>query len=78
VAAWERDASSREWSCYVASSRARDLMEVHGSRMRYLSAQLDSDSEARGVEYLDVFRETVQRIALWTREHLYEPEIANA
>jgi hypothetical protein len=78
VAAWERDASLQGWSCYVASSRARDLMELHGPRMRYLSAQLDSGFEARGVAYLDVFRETVQRIALWTREHLDQPETASA
>jgi hypothetical protein len=73
VAAWEREASLHGWSCYVASSRARDLMELHGRRMRYLSAQLDSGDEARGVEYLDVFQETVQRIAHWTRKQLYEP-----
>lgn len=78
VAAWEREASLQEWSCYVASSRARDLVEVHSPRMRYVSAQLDSGSEARGVEYLDVFQDTVQRMALWTREHLREPERANA
>lgn len=70
VAAWERDASLHGSSCYVASSRARDLMELHGSRMRYLSAQLDSGSEAPGAEYLDVFQATVQRVALWTRGHL--------
>jgi hypothetical protein len=76
--AWEREASHNGWSCYVASSRARDLMEVHAPRMRYLSAQLDSGSEARGAEYLDVFERAVQRIARWTREHLYQLENANA
>jgi len=78
VGAWEREASLHGWSCYVASSRARDLMELHGPRMRYLSAQLDSGSEARGAEYLDVFMRTVQRMALWAREHLYQPHRANA
>lgn len=78
VGAWEREATLHGWSCYVASSRARDLMELHGPRMRYLSAQLDSGSEARGAEYLKVFGGTVQRIALWTRERLYQPASANA
>jgi hypothetical protein len=69
---WEREASQQGWSSYVASSRARDLMEAQRRRLRYLDVKLVSGADARGAEYLQSFREIVETVSGWARKSLAE------
>jgi hypothetical protein len=64
---WESEAARSGWSAYVASSRARDLMEAQRRRLRYLDAPAAGAADARGAEYLEVFREVVESVSDWTR-----------
>ncbi|HEV2149227.1 MAG TPA: hypothetical protein VGR37_17630 [Longimicrobiaceae bacterium] len=72
VVRWAEEAEGEEWSGYYASSRARDLMEVHRRRLRYLQLHLAAGDWARGAAYLDPFRDIVERVSTWVRESLYE------
>lgn len=69
---WEHQAIQSGWSDYVASSRARDLMERHRSPLRYADVAMTSYNDARGADYLTSFAEIVQEIAGWTRRSLLE------
>lgn len=69
---WERDARQEGWSSYVASSRARDLMEVHRRRVRYLDISAAGVPDARGAAYLDLFHEVVGQVSHWARRALRE------
>jgi len=68
---WARRAEQEGWSPYVASSRARDLVEEHGKRLRHAAWPLPDPAATRGAAYLEVFADAVDAAARWTREHLY-------
>jgi hypothetical protein len=67
---WEREAVREGWSSYVASSRARDLMEAHRRRLRYVDVAVAAVTDARGAAYLESFREIVERVSTWARQSL--------
>jgi hypothetical protein len=67
---WEHQSITDGWSAYVASSRARDLMERHRYPLRYANMEMTSINDARGVDYLASFADIVQEIAAWTRRSI--------
>jgi hypothetical protein len=69
---WERQASREGWSDYVASSRARDLMEMHRRRLRHTDVVVTDGRDARGAAYLDSFRDVVEQVSTWARQSLRE------
>lgn len=69
---WERAAREEGWSSYVASSRARDLMEVHRRRLRFSDVAAAGIPQARGTDYLAAFHGVVEHVCTWTREALQE------
>lgn len=69
---WEREANREAWSSYVASSRARDLMERHRHRLRFTDVTATSATDARGAAYLDSFQDIVQAVSTWSRRSLGE------
>lgn len=69
---WEQAARQERWSNYVASSRARDLMEIHGRRLRYLDVSAGSVSDTRGAAFLDRFHEVVEQASTWAHRALRE------
>lgn len=71
VTAWARAAGQEDWSPYLASSRARDLVERHRKHLRYPGWQVPDSAAARGAAYLEVFAGMVEEASRWTREHLY-------
>lgn len=70
VVDWHREAKAAEWSGYVASSRARDLMETHRRRLRYTGVALPSAADATGAAYLESFGTIVAQVCGWSRESL--------
>lgn len=66
VDAWAGKTAREGWSDYVASSRARDLVERHAPGLRL--AGLAPPRGARGAEYLGCFAEAVGRVAEWSGE----------
>jgi hypothetical protein len=72
VIEWERQASREGWSDYVASSRARDLMEMHRRRLRYTDVAVTDAGDARGEAYLGSFRDVVEQVSTWARRSLGE------
>lgn len=55
VGAWAEAAEREGWSPYVASSRARDLVERHGPRLRHTGWPVPHDPDAHGEWYLQAF-----------------------
>lgn len=72
VIAWERKAHQEGWSSYLASSRARDLMEVHRRRLRYLDVSVAGVPDTRGAAYLDSVHDVVEQVSTWARRTLKE------
>lgn len=68
VVGWAEEAEREHWSEYVASSRARDLVEAHRERFRYL--ELDPAEDALGTAYLGAFRDVVEQVSARVGEHL--------
>jgi hypothetical protein len=69
---WERQATREGWSDYVASSRTRDLMEIHRRRLRHTDVVVTDGRGARGAAYLDSFRDVVEQVSTWARHSLRE------
>ncbi|HEX2095109.1 MAG TPA: hypothetical protein VHG28_22100 [Longimicrobiaceae bacterium] len=67
---WDRAARQEQWSGYIASSRARDVMEVHKSRLRYTGIELAGGAGLRGAEYLGWFQDVVGQVSAWTQQSL--------
>lgn len=72
VVAWEQEARQEGWSSYVASSRARDLMEAHRRRLRYLDVSAARVPDTRGAAYLDLFHGAVEQVSTWVHRALQE------
>lgn len=70
VSHWGQQAREDAWTDYVASSRARDLYEHHERRLKQAGITLPSTERGRGIQYLDIFHETVEHVCDWTRESL--------
>jgi hypothetical protein len=69
---WAQQAEQEGWSAYVASSRARDMVDSHRHRLRYVQWHLPEPVAARGAEYLEVFGRLVEQASNWTKQYLYE------
>jgi hypothetical protein len=66
------DATEREgWSEYVASSRARDLLDDSRRRLRQAQVRLPAGAPSRGTEFLGDFEGLVREVEAWTRDGLY-------
>lgn len=71
VIEWADASESEDWSAYVASSRARDILADHQPRLRQAQVGLPSLGPARGAEFLQDFERVVRRIETWTDEGLF-------
>lgn len=72
VKSWAEQVEQEDWTAYVASSRARDLVNAHRHRLRYVQWRIPDPAVARGAAYLEVFRRFVEQASNWTKQHLYE------
>jgi hypothetical protein len=67
---WAATAQAAEWSDYVASSRARDLVQDHGPRMKQARIDLPDPRQATGAAYLEDFSRALARLPAWCRKNL--------
>jgi hypothetical protein len=67
---WAAAAEKDAWSNYVASSRARDMVQDHAPRLRVAGINLPDPREATGAAYLDDFAKSVERLSAWCRKSL--------
>ncbi len=66
------DAAEREgWSDYVASSRARDILDGARRRLRQAQVRLRSGASSLGAEFLGDFEAVVRDVGVWVSEGLY-------
>lgn len=72
VIGWEEQARQEGWSGYVASSRARDLMEIHARRLQRAGVAVMDDRDVRGAAYLDAFHRVAEQVCEWMRRSLRE------
>jgi hypothetical protein len=70
VEEWASRAEEGEWTEYVASSRARDLVQEHAPRLQVAGIVLPDPREATGAAYLDDFAAAIHRLATWCRKSL--------
>lgn len=70
VIEWAEETVQHKQSAYLASSRARDLVEAHGAGLRRAHVPVPESSGVRGVEYLEVFYELVVRTRAWASESI--------
>jgi hypothetical protein len=68
---WSSKTERAGWSTYVASSRARDILEEHDRRLRQAQVGLPVMTQARGVDFLRAFEEVVEQVETWTNDGLY-------
>ena len=71
VVEWADTAEREGWSDYVASSRARDILDDSRRRLRQAQVRLPAGTPARGVEFLGDFKRLVHEVGCWVREGLY-------
>jgi hypothetical protein len=67
---WAAKAQIEAASEYVASSRARTLMELYEPHLKRARIPVGSRNAARGASYLEEFAATVESIASWSQENL--------
>lgn len=72
VIQWASYAEEQRWTDYVASSRARDIMETYEGRFRYLGFDLGNYRDARGAEFLEVFDDAINAISTRALADLYQ------
>jgi hypothetical protein len=70
VDAWATEARNSSWSDYVASSRARDLVQDHAPRLKIARIELPDPRNATGAAYLDDFARAVAKFPAWCRKNL--------
>lgn len=70
VIRWEWEAQQAGWSSYVASSRARDVVDQYRRQLRYTDVVVPGSTDARGADYLDSFRDFVQQVSTWMHRSL--------
>lgn len=67
---WAANAEADGWSDYVASSRARDLVEDHAPRLKLARIDLPDPALATGAAYLEDFARAVGRLPAWCQKNL--------
>lgn len=71
VTRWAERAKEKEWTDYVATSRARDLFDDHAPRLRQAGLRISAPPPAGQAERsLEAFHELVTEIAEWTIDRL--------
>lgn len=70
VIAWAADAEAEEWSAYVASSRARDLVEDHARPLRTAKLRLPDPRAPGGGAFLDDLERGMAHVHEWCLENL--------
>lgn len=70
VLAWAADAQAEEWSAYLASSRARDLVQDHAALLRTARLRLPDPSEPGGAAFLEDLERGMQHVHGWCLEQL--------
>jgi len=71
VADWGERAEASNWTDYVASSRARDLLGHHERRLRQAQVAHWGATSSTGEGYLLEFEEFVKRLQSWATDSLY-------
>ena len=67
---WGASAEGANWSDYVASSRARDLVQDHAPRLKLARIDLPDPALATGAAYLEDFARAVARLPAWCQKNL--------
>lgn len=70
VEAWGGEAETADWSPYVASSRARDLVEDHARTLRTARLRLPDPREPGGAVFLEDLERGMQHVHAWALEQL--------
>lgn len=70
VLEWAQRVQEEDWSPYVASSRARDLVERHARPLRQARLDVRPSTSARGAQYLLELEDLVRQVLAWTSEGL--------
>jgi hypothetical protein len=70
VEAWAAEAEAAEWSPYVASSRARDLVEDHARTLRTAKLRLPDPREPGGAAFLEDLERGMQHVHAWCLQQL--------
>lgn len=70
VEAWAAEAEAVEWSPYVASSRARDLVEDHARSLATARLRLPDPREPGGAAFLEDLERGMQHVHMWCLEQL--------
>jgi hypothetical protein len=70
VAAWAAEAEADGWSSYVASSRARDLVEDHARPLRAAKLRLPDPHSPGGAAFLEDMERGMQHVHAWCLEQL--------
>ena len=70
VDAWAAEAEEAEWSAYVASSRARDLVEDHARSLRIAKLRLPDPREPGGAAFLEDLERGMKHVHDWCLENL--------
>lgn len=67
---WAVQAEEDKWSAYVASSRARDLVQDHAPHLHVAGIELPDPRQSTGAAYLEDFAGAVHRLGTWCRRRL--------
>lgn len=70
VEAWAAEAEAEAWSPYVASSRARDLVEDHARSLRTARLRLPDPREPGGAAFLEDLERGMAHVHAWCLEQL--------
>lgn len=70
VLAWADEAEADEWSAYVASSRARDLVQDHARALRTAKLRLPDPRAPGGAAFLEDLDRGMAHVHDWCLQHL--------
>jgi hypothetical protein len=70
VEAWGAEAEAADWSAYVASSRARDLVEDHARALHTAKLRLPDPREPGGAAFLEDLERGMKHVHAWCLEQL--------
>lgn len=71
VIEWSSRTEREGWSSYVASSRARDILDEHDRKLRQAQVELPVMTHARGDDFLRSFQEVIDHVERWVVEGLF-------
>lgn len=67
---WAVQSDGKEWSPYVAASRARDLTLKHEAHLKRARIPIPPLSTAKGAEYLQEFSALVRTVTSWVETNI--------